>query len=374
MSAHLRDLDDVDGFIAADRDGLLRAAATSGAHVRAVAHAVSEGVLAPLEDLRPRAVVIVTGSSTTARQAAEFVIALLASRIDVPLVVAPALPGWIGPLDVVVVVGDDPGDRAYADAALRAVRRRAELVAAVPVEGPLADAVGTERVADLSPRLPADTRFSFVRLVAALVAVCAAFRSVRLHPAPPALHDVADALDAEATADHPAQESFHNQAKLLAMRADDPRTVFSGDTPASTVLAERISTALFTVAGIGTAAVDEAGALARLRLPARSGAAVDPIFYDPDFDDAPPQQRPRIVMATTVARRWSVQQRTSAIGDVDVVTEQAGAPDDPAASSGRGAAAAEFGDSPTDLTAYLTIAVRADFAAAYLELTGASAR
>ncbi|MGO3327901.1 hypothetical protein [Gordonia sp. (in: high G+C Gram-positive bacteria)] len=376
MSDHLRDLDDVDGLVAADHNGLLRSAAMSGAHVRAVAHAVAEGALAPLADLRPRAVVVVTGSSASARRAAEFVVTLLAAHVDVPLVVAPSLPGWIGPLDVVVVAGDDPGDRSYADAALRALRRRAEFVAAVPVEGPFADAVGAQSIADLSPRLPVDTRFGFVRTVAALVAVCTAFGAVRMHPAPPALADVADLLDVEATVDHPDNESFRNQAKLLAMRVDGRPLAWAGDTPASTALAEHIAATVFAVAGIASAAGDEAGVLAHLRVPAAAAgpSTVDTIFYDPEFDDAPPVERPRVMLLTTAARSWGVEHRTAAFGDVDVVTEQAGTAPDGVSGPTSDQGVAEFGDVPADLAAYLTVAVRADFAAAYLDLTGAAAR
>ncbi|GAC79656.1 hypothetical protein SAMN04488550_3190 [Gordonia malaquae] len=374
MSAHFRDLDDTDGLVAADRDGLLRSAAMSGAHVRAVAHAVAEGALDRLTDLRPRAVVLVTGRSAAADRAARFVVALLASRFDAPLVVTPSLPGWIGPLDVVVVAGDDPGDRAYADASQRALRRRAELVTAVPVEGPVADAIGSDPVADLSPRLRVDDRFAFARLVAVFVAVCTAFDSVRLHPAPSSLADIADLLDAEAAADHPSHESFHNQAKLLALRVAGRPVVWAGDTPASTVLAAHIASTVFTVAGIASAADDEQSALARLRVSAHSGAsAADSIFYDPDFDDAPPAEQPRVILVTTANRGWGVEQRVSALGDVDVVTEQSDAPDYPGGLAEQPRRDPEFSDVPADLSAYLTVAVRADLASAYLELAGETA-
>ena len=39
------DLDDTEGLLGADRDGLLRAASMAGAHVRAVAAALDEGAL-----------------------------------------------------------------------------------------------------------------------------------------------------------------------------------------------------------------------------------------------------------------------------------------------------------------------------------------
>ena len=47
------DLDDAEGLLGADRDGLLRAASMAGAHVRAVAAALDEGALDSLRDRMP---------------------------------------------------------------------------------------------------------------------------------------------------------------------------------------------------------------------------------------------------------------------------------------------------------------------------------
>jgi hypothetical protein len=56
------DLDDTDGLLEADRGGLLRAAATAGAQVRATASAVEEGALDSVTDGdRPRTVIRVAG-------------------------------------------------------------------------------------------------------------------------------------------------------------------------------------------------------------------------------------------------------------------------------------------------------------------------
>ncbi len=59
------DLDDTEGLLAADREGLLRAASMAGAQVRAVAAALDEGALDSLrsED-RPRTVIWVAGRGT----------------------------------------------------------------------------------------------------------------------------------------------------------------------------------------------------------------------------------------------------------------------------------------------------------------------
>ncbi|EGD56899.1 hypothetical protein [Gordonia neofelifaecis] len=375
MSALTTDLDDVDGLLAADRDGLLQSAAMTGAQVRAVSQAQSEGALERLADLRPRAVVVVTGASATARRAADLVAAVVAPRIDVPIITAPALPGWIGPLDVVAVAGDDAGDPALADAAMRTLRRRAELVAVAPVEGPLRDAIGSQPMVDLSPRLRVDDRFGFSRFVAALLAVCTALTAVRLTPAAPDLAELADRLDGEAAADHPGQESFHNQAKLLALRLADRPVAWAGDTPGAAVIAAHASAIAFAVAGTVSTATAEPVLALRLREGAAGAAPVDDIFYDPEIDP-PRAASTRGILFTTAARRWYAERRSAALGDIDIVAEQ---PADGADGSGEPAPAAAmsagdpFTETPADLGEYLVLALRAELAAVFVRLMGEAA-
>lgn len=55
-AARAIDLEDAEGLLAADREGLLRAASSAGAQVRAIAAAVEEGALESLRgDGRPAA-------------------------------------------------------------------------------------------------------------------------------------------------------------------------------------------------------------------------------------------------------------------------------------------------------------------------------
>ena len=53
-------------------------------------------------------------------------------------VVAAEAPPWVGPLDVLIVAGDDPGDPALVGAAATGVRRGARVVVVAPYEGPAA--------------------------------------------------------------------------------------------------------------------------------------------------------------------------------------------------------------------------------------------
>ena len=110
------DLDDTEGLIAADRDGLLRAASTAGAQVRATAAAVDEGALdAVRTGERPRSVIWVAGRGT-AESAGAMLAATLGGSAAVPIVTAVEAPPWIGPLDVLIVAGDDPGDPTLVSA------------------------------------------------------------------------------------------------------------------------------------------------------------------------------------------------------------------------------------------------------------------
>ena len=66
-AAAVIDLDDVEGLLGADREGMLRAASMAGAHVRATAAAVAEGALAPVSDgQRPRSVIWVAARGPAA--------------------------------------------------------------------------------------------------------------------------------------------------------------------------------------------------------------------------------------------------------------------------------------------------------------------
>jgi len=103
--------------------------------------------------------------------------AMLAGALDSaaaePLVLASQALPWIGPLDVLIVAGDDPGDPVLVTAAAVAVRRGARVVIAAPFEGPLRDATAG-RAAVLAPRLFVPEEFGLCRYLAAGLATLAA--------------------------------------------------------------------------------------------------------------------------------------------------------------------------------------------------------
>ena len=358
------EIDDVAALLDADVDGLLPASALAGAQCRAMAAAGSEGVLEPLERLLPRAVVMVCGDGTSA-QAVDLVIALAGPHIDVPLIKCRAVPSWIGPLDVVVIAGDDAGDPRLSDAATRAGRRRAEVVVAGPVEGPLREALAGP-VVDLSPRVHVPAPYRFAHYVAAMFAVLDGLRAVRFEGRHPDLSAMADELDTEAAGNHPGHELFHNAAKELAVRVADRRTVWTGDTEAGMVVAVHASRTVFAGAGVVSTATDLADVIAAGALLSGYGdsmpADYDPIFHDAAIDGPAPTEPVRVQLLTTPDREWLVRRRTASLADVDIRTS--GPAEQPAAEpAGRGGGM-------EDLVPLMILALRADMAGAYLRLVG----
>ena len=89
-----------------DPHSLTLTAAAEGAHLRAAASAAADGLFDDLPE--PRAVVLITNESR-ARLAAEAVVALVADA-RAPITIARSLPRFVGALDLVFVLTDDPGD------------------------------------------------------------------------------------------------------------------------------------------------------------------------------------------------------------------------------------------------------------------------
>lgn len=349
------DLDDTEGLIAADRDGLLRAASMAGAQVRATAAALDEGALDSVAgDQRPRTVVWVAGRGA-AETAGSMLAAALGGSAGEPIVVASESPPWIGPLDVLIVAGDDPGDPMLVGAAATGVRRGARVVVAAPYEGPLRDATAG-RTAVLAPRLWVPDEFALCRYLTAGLAT--------LHSVDPALPTdlslLADELDAEALRNSAGRELFTNPAKSLADRMSGHRVVLAGDCASTLALARHIAVVLLRVAHQTVAAAGLSDVLVALRggMATQFGDPVDALFHDEEID-GPVPSRPRVVALTLAAERAVVAARLAGLDGVDLV----GAQD----VGEQGAAPVAPGRTEQQLA---TLAVRLEMAAVYLRLVG----
>ncbi|MFE3001577.1 tobH protein [Nocardia sp. NPDC059246] len=372
------DLDDVASLEAADAGGVLRSAASGGAQVRATAAALSEDALTRLTDLRPRSLVLVSGSGRAAR-AASLLIAALGDRTSMPLVPATSIPPWVGPLDVVLVAGDDAGDPRLAEAMDRALRRGAEVVVAAPDEGPIR-AAAAGRATILAPRVRVLDHNRMLRYLAAGLAVLTTIDPHRIGPLVPELNALADLLDEEALRDGPQHEAFHNPAKTLATRMQQrKRLVLAGDSGAATVLAEHGAEVLLATAGHTATAVTLSEAVAAHgRLVAAAGVAApgfDPLFHDEQLDGPAPVEQVRVFVVSAdpdevkVRRRLAVFGSDAGLVDTDLITvdtEVATAATVAAEAAGQTAPAVQGGE----LEKLAVLALRLEMAAAYLRLLG----
>ncbi|MFD5391717.1 SIS domain-containing protein [Streptomyces sp. NPDC127074] len=149
-------LDAPEALARADSRGLLRGAAESGARIRTAArHATEAGIGDLKPDGRPRAV-MVAGPGAAGTCTADLLGALSGGNCPVSLIaptgVAPApgalrwtLPGWAGPLDLLIVATPDGTEPGLPRLVEQAYRRGCAIVAVAPGQSPLADAVAQAR-------------------------------------------------------------------------------------------------------------------------------------------------------------------------------------------------------------------------------------
>ncbi|QKW06842.1 mannose-6-phosphate isomerase [Streptomyces sp. NA04227] len=232
-------LEDPEALARADRRGLLRGAAEAGARVRtALRHAAEAGIAELQPEGRPRAVLI-AGPGAAAICAADLLGRLAGVGCPVTRLhatgVAPApgalrwaLPGWAGPVDVLLIAtpdGTEPGLAVLAD---QAYRRGCSVVAVAPHGSPLTEAV--ETVHGLAvPMATAPYEEEEVgaasapgALWALLTPLLALLDRTGLITAPAEeLAKVADRLDQTAQRCGPAIATYHNPAKSLAAELAD---------------------------------------------------------------------------------------------------------------------------------------------------------
>lgn len=310
------DLDDVEGLLAADREGLLRAASMAGAQMRAVAAALDEGLLEPLRsDLPPRTVVWVA-TRGAAEAAGAMLAAALGGSTAAPIVVASEVPPWIGALDVMVVAGDDPADPILVAAAASGIRRGARVLVVAPDEGPMRE-VAAGRAVVLAPRLLVSDEFALVRYLSAGLAALQV-----VHPGMSVdLTALADALDAETLRNSAGRDTFTNPAKSLADRLAGRDVVLAGGNAASVALARHVGATLLRVAQQPVAAVGLADVLVALRRGFTSSPAgyESSIFHDEDID-GPIPARVRTVVFATEEERPAIVATLSGYEDVEVLS------------------------------------------------------
>jgi hypothetical protein len=303
-------LDDPDGLVAADTPGVLRACALAGAQVRSTVEALRDaGLEESWRGLRPRALVLLDRPGFSAA-ANRLLTALLGGSCRVPLVREETLPGWVGPLDVVVAHSGDPGDTDLAGSIDLAARRGAQVLLAAPDEGPLgAAAAGAATL--VAPRVEVPIDFGYPRALAAGLAVCTVLELYRAE-----LGELADALDGEAHRCRMAVESFVNPAKSLALRLAEHRPLLWGLDAVASAVGEHAAAVLAGRAAVIARSGPYTQALSEVALHrAAAHAATEPdIFADP-YEDAPGTQPLRVFLLGVAATEHSraLRERAAAL-------------------------------------------------------------
>ncbi len=270
-------LDDQQRLFALDTEGLLRSAALAGAQVRSAANSASEAGLDEFVAERPRALVLLSRAGV-GTAACRSLAALLGPSCPVPVVVTEVIPSWVGPLDVVFAYGTDGGDKVLAESLELAGRRGASIVLAAPEEGPVAASVAG-RARSVPPRVPVPEGLGFAHVFTAGLRVFQALGLLSFDT-----EALADALDEQAAAAHPRNETPENPAKKLVLRLADRVPLLWGVDELSTALGEHGAYVLGCYAGVPCDVSSYAQAVNRRSLYGAASAvgSESDLFADPE--------------------------------------------------------------------------------------------
>ena len=242
-------LDDLAVLRARDPRGLLPAVAGAGAQVRETARLTEEaGLERVTEGGRPRGLVIVARREGAV--AASVLRALLGptSPVTVDVVPGPDLPVWTGPTDIAVVATRTGAGRYAVAPAYEAARRGVTLVGIGAEEAPLRAACSTARAPYVPLPRSRVQHTTLWSLLTPLLKLATDLGLLAEHTADLSL--IADALDEVARECGPAQESFVNPAKTLALELLDALPVIAAEGPLAGAAAARVADQLETLAGL----------------------------------------------------------------------------------------------------------------------------
>ena len=267
--------------------------------------------------------------------------AVLEPWCPVPFVAwpGPALPGWAGSLDLVVMLAPEGSDTGSASAVAEAVRRGAQVVVACPPTSLVAEhAAG--RYTTILPTVTGDQ-------LATAVVMLDYLEQVGLGPRADA-ESVATALDEVAMSCSPHHDLAVNPAKMLAIALADATPIVWGGSVLAARAARRVAESIRRSSGRSALAGD-----AEHLLPIIEAAKQRDVFADPFADDGG-ELRPLLIVLDDGT-------------DDPVVREHRGRLR--AAAASRGVRIETLtADAETEVARYASLMLQGTYAAEYLRL------
>lgn len=243
-------LDDPDALLALDSRESLRSLASAGAQVRrALVSADEAGIARVSGGERPRSVLVAAlGGSALVCDVLDL-LAEPGSPVPVMTRRGAPLPGWVGPLDLVIAVSQSGRAAGPLALAAEAARRGASLLTVGAAGSPLAEV--SARARGVHVEVAIATPSSRTALWSILTPVLVAADLLGLAPCPrPVLERVADVLDEVAEECRPSSESFVNPAKVIAVGLGESVPVVLGDGALTGVAASRAASMLARTARV----------------------------------------------------------------------------------------------------------------------------
>ncbi len=311
-------LDDVSALSAADPGDMLRATADAGAQIRrALAATSAEALEAIAADGRPRAIVVAGMGGSGISGDVLAAVCGTGCPVAITTLRGYVLPGWVGPLDLVLAVSCSGRTEETLSIAAEAVKRGARLVgvgaAGSPLHALVISAPGAVFLAvdagSLMPRASLWLLATPLLIVADILGVASVPHGV--------LERAADVLDARSVECGPSAPLADNPAKLLGVALASSLPMVWGTSPIGAVSAYRLACQLNENAKLPVVhgAIPEA---THNQVVALDGALVshdDDIFRDPIEDGAAPA-RLRLVLLRDPAEHPQDARRAEVVRDI----------------------------------------------------------
>ena len=276
---------------------MLRAVASSGAQVREALLRLDDAAVATvLADGRPRALVFVgMGGSGIAGDVVAAVTGL-SCAVPVSVTRGHRLPGWVGPMDLVVAVSSSGETEETLAATDEALRRGTRVVTVGKATSSLAARAAGGRAVHLG--VESGARMPRANLWALATPLLVLIDGLGLASVPRGLlAGVADQLDATSAACGPTSESYDNAAKKMALRLSGTLPIVWGTSELATVAALRFACQLAenakqpAVHGALTEVHHNQVVTFAGRYGAAGGDATEDLFHDPLLDGGPGRAR-----------------------------------------------------------------------------------